>query len=503
MQRTERSIPWVAEARAAATPAEGHEGERVARLWLLAALVAGALTHALFRNAPVGLNLAIWSTGAGAASLLIFGGRKVRARGLLAAGALAILGLAPVVHASDWALGWALPAWLSLLVMIPALVRDEIPFADVVNRPLRAVLKVPAAIGSAAKLRGLRVPPSLIGKAAIGALLGAPFTLAFVLLLSFDDDFVSALGVAYARLGTGLSIVLCTLFWSAIIGVSVAAQRRGLLDAPPDPGRAPVPYRVDGDATLVSAGASSEAPWVSPLTWTLVLGQVAAVLGAYIVVSARHGFGGHSAVREAGETYASYLHAGVLQLLTVAALSVGLVLGGHVLLKSQRSRRLAALECGLLALSAATLGSCFVRIAVYEQAYGATLERIGVAVVAFAVAVVLGLTMVKSLRKSWRAYASTTALALVGIFGAASFFDADSFVAKTNLDRATAGKPLDENYLSSLSSDACSLEAHPFFQSHADARTRVAGGWANAAREHAGWRSFRGLRVCRTPPNAD
>jgi len=209
-------------------------------------------------------------------------------------------------------------------------------------------------------------------------------------------------------------------------------------------------------------------------------------------------------VREPGETYAAYLHAGVLQLLTVAALSVGLVLAGHALLKTHRSRGTTGLECALLALSGATLGSCFLRIHVYEQAYGATLERMGVAVVALAVAVVLALTIVKSLRPSWRAYATTTALALIGIAGGAAFFDADGFVARRNLDRAAAGRPLDAQYLASLSSDACALEAHPFLQANPETREKVAGGWANNERtDHAGWRSYRGLRKCVAPPHVD
>ena len=491
------TAPWIAQAQPTAA-AETRSDEREARRRLGAALLAGALTHALFRHASIGVNLAIWSAGAAAAALVLFRGRRIGARGWLASAGLVLLGLEPVVHASDWALGWALPAWFVLLALLPAFVREDVAFADVAGRPLRAVLHVPASIASAARMRGLRLPPSALGKTVVGVLLGAPFTFAFLLLLSFDDDFVAALGLAYARLGTGVSIALCTLLWTVAIGISIAAQGRGLVHAPrvQAPAYWPPPYRTEGDGAPAMATPKSS-PWVAPLTWSLALGQVTVVLLGYVAVSARHGFGGHSAVREAGETYASYLHAGVLQLLMVAALSVGLVLGGHLLLGEHRSRRMAALECALLSLSGATLASCFLRIRVYEQAYGATLERMGVAVVAAAVAVVLALTMVKSLRTTWRGYATTAALALVCVTGAASFFDADASVARTNLDRASAGRPLDERYLASLSADACAAESHPYLRAHPDARAHIAGGWAYALRdEHAGWRSFRGLRSC-------
>lgn len=226
------------------------------------------------------------------------------------------------------------------------------------------------------------------------------------------------------------------------------------------------PYRGTTDGSVPAALRSG---LVAPLTWSIILGQVALVFLVYGVVNLRTWFGGHAVVRETNETYASHLHAGFFQLLVAASLSVGLVLFGHWLLRpavGDRSgpvpggRALVVVEATLLGATGGALASCWQRLHVYEEAYGATYLRLGVAFVCLAVAFVIALTLAKSVRRDLRSYTSAVGTGLAVLGTVMTLFNADHYVAQTNLDRAARGATIDDAYLEGLSSDACGVLGH-------------------------------------------
>jgi hypothetical protein len=138
-----------------------------------------------------------------------------------------------------------------------------------------------------------------------------------------------------------------------------------------------------------------------------------------------------------------------------------------------------------------TLASCWQRLAVYEDAYGASRLRLGVLVAQIFVLGVLLLTLAKVLLPRWRGYASGVVILAGLVAVAASHFNADAYVATRNLDRAAAGSWLDEDYLASLSADARPALAHPVVVARPDLADRLAA--AYLAPRTGDWRELRGL----------
>jgi hypothetical protein len=233
---------------------------------------------------------------------------------------------------------------------------------------------------------------------------------------------------------------------------------------------------------------------------------VALVFGLFVGTNLRHLFGGSAIVRAAdGPTYASYLHAGVAQLLVAAALSVCLVLAGHRFLRPRRADPpgpvpggpvLVALEATLLGLTGITLASCAQRLAIYEEAYGATHERLGVALVGVAILGILALTLVKVVKRGWRGHSGWTLVLLTGLAVFASGLNTDAYIARTNLARAARGKSLDVGYLASLSGDARSVLSDPVMAVvTSEVAPRLAESYCRSPQPD--WRARRGLGRCR------
>jgi hypothetical protein len=232
------------------------------------------------------------------------------------------------------------------------------------------------------------------------------------------------------------------------------------------------------------------------------------VFGLFVAANVHHLFGGAALVRAPGSlTYATYLHSGFGELLFATMLSVGLVLVGHALLRPRSQGRipgapipggklLATVEGTLLVLTGITVVSCWQRLRIYEDAYGASHLRLGVAFVELSVLGVLVLTLGKVLFRRWTGHAGAvlTLGAAVAVF--ASAMNTDAYVAMRNLDRAMDGKPLDTEYLASLSRDARAALDHPYLKDHPELTTRLED--AYCAAEEGGVRAFRGLGGCGT-----
>ena len=437
---------------------------------LLSGFALGGATQALFYDAPVGVNFTIWVVGLASAAVVLAARRgRIPRRGYVAAGLTAASALAVSLRASSWSLDLGLPLAALLLTFLPAMLDAEASgVEDALLRTLGAPLRLPTAAtnlarGSVAVLDGDGRARAV--RILVGLLFGAPVAVLFGLLLAFDSAFVEALDGARARASTAFLVVLYVLLSGAALLMAHGAlnSARGV-SVPAEPTMPP--YRGTSDG---SAPAVSRSGLVAPLTWSIILGQVALVFVVYGVVNLRTWFGGHAVVRETSETYASHLHAGFFQLLVAASLSVGLVLFGHWLLRpsvGDRSgpvpggRALIVVETTLLGATGGALASCWQRLHVYEEAYGATYLRLGVAFVCLAVAFVIALTLAKSVRRDLRSYTGAVVTGLAVLGTVMTLFNADHYVAQTNLDRAARGASIDDAYLEGLSSDACGVLGH-------------------------------------------
>jgi hypothetical protein len=477
------------------------ERRRHAALTLVVVLVLGTFTQALFWRTGLGVNFSIWNLLVLVSELALFRRRpgRVPPTAIGAITASLLLSLSIVVYASDWTLAIAVPADLALLVAIPFLLRDRPTIAGIATVPmqaLRSLGKTPRAARAATDLsrEALGGGRELIGVGK-GLLLGVPTATLFALLLSVDDDFRRVLGGVFDRCGEACLFTA----WS----LATAAAYLLVFALPPPIGDrdafVPGPYRGAEEMPVATPRATAR---VTPVAWAMVIGQVAAIFGVFVVANLQHLFGGQALVRAPGATtYASYLHAGFAQLLLATALSVCLVVTGHRLLRARDpagetgpvpgGRVLMALEGALLALTGVTVASCAQRLAIYEDAYGATRQRLGVAVIGLAILGVLGLTFAKVVARGWRGHGGATLALLTGIAVFSSGINADAYVATTNLDRSARGKYLDVAYLSTMSCDARSVLGHPVVR--ANAALAKALDEALRRNDTAGWRARRGL----------
>ncbi len=475
---------------------------------VLFAIALGVFTQALFFRAGLGFTWLIWDLLIVAVTLASLGRGRLGPAAIATATACALLGLAFVVRRSDFTAVIALPANIALLLALPVVVAEEVSFVELPTVPLRMLRTlpfVPTALG-----RTITAPRDamvaldggerhIVRRTLAGLVLGLPLAGFFTLLLCADSYFAHTVARVEARLSTATTFTIHAaitavlfLFAHALFANRRADTAREVAKDAPD-----APYRhLDEPSAL---------PHVSPLTWGIVLAQVAAVFLVYVVVHRDTEFGGHAVVQgRADITYASHLHAGFYQLLFATVLAVCLVVAGHRILRAHAGDSevpggiaLKVIESSLLVFTGLTLFSCVNRLRLYEEAYGATNLRVGVAFVALAAFAVLLCTLAKAIFRGMRAFGAITATALTLCTIAAAFFDADGYIAKTNLDRAARGKSLDTEYLVALSADACVAADHPVLRNNAALRSEVIGAWqANSRVDDV--RARRGFTRC--PP---
>ena len=467
-----------------------------------AALVAGVVTQALFWHAGLGLNFWLWDllVLAGSIALLRRGRVPPTAWGAITASAL--LGLSFVLHRSEWTSAIAVPATLLTLAAVPILLVERHTLTDLARLPRRFVptkVLLQAAAAETTKLPAVAVggtAGTVIQPMFRGLVLGIPAASLFACLLASDPDFSQALGQIRDRMGDWAVFSLWSLLSAGSYVFTHALHRARPSES--TAGGEDLPYREPGPDVAVAPP-----PRVSVVAWSTVVAQVALVFALFVGANLRHLFGGKAlVVAQKGLTYANYLHSGFGELLFATILAVCLVLAGHRALRPRGvpvegpvpgGKVLASLEGTLLVLAATTVASCWQRLAIYEDAYGASLQRVGVALIELFVLGVLALTFAKSIARGWKGHLGAVLTFATALAVAASAFDADAYVALKNLDRAWAGATLDERYLFSLSADASAALAHPFVQEHPELSKHLVSAYC---RPRGDLRAFRGIRQC-------
>lgn len=465
---------------------EGAPALGAARI-VFGAAALGVFTQILFFRTGVGFTWFLWNLLLVAVTLATLGRGRLNPAAILTATACALLGFAFVLRRSAFTTAIALPANIALLLALPVIVAEELSFHDLATVPariLRTLPFVPSAIGQTVTLPRDAVVAldggerHVVRRSLAGLLLGLPLAGLFTLLLCADTFFAQTVSRLESRVSTAFSFTVHAGVTALVFVFAYALFARKTAEVTPPGDDAPdAPYR--------SVDEPSALPHVSPLTWGIILAQVAAVFLVYVVVHRDTEFGGHAVVRgRADITYASHLHAGFYQLLFATILAVCLVVAGHRILRMRAEESpvpgglaLKLIESALLVLTGLTLFSCVNRLRLYEEAYGATNLRIGVAFVALGAFVVLLCALAKAVFRGMRAFGAVTATALTVCTIVAAFFDADGYIARTNLDRAARGKPLDTDYLAALSADACAAAEHPVLRNQPELRAFVINQW--------------------------
>lgn len=288
-----------------------------------------------------------------------------------------------------------------------------------------------------------------------GCLLALPALLLFTCLLSSADLIfahyvreLAALRLLRDLLHQGWRVVLALCVgWLAAGGLAYALQRR-----PPAPAEGAEEQMgtlesvVSGLQRILSLG------WVETV---IILASVNLLFLTFVAIQFTYLFGGGSNVSLQGFTYAEYARRGFAELVTVAALALGLILGLEWLSRRDTApQRIAfsALGSVMVALVLCMLASAFQRMRLYEAAYGYTELRLYV----YIFMIWLGVTLLWFGLTLWRrqsCFAIGAFVAALGFLISLNAINPDAFIARQNLVRYQQTGKVDAAYLTTLSED--------------------------------------------------
>jgi hypothetical protein len=275
--------------------------------------------------------------------------------------------------------------------------------------------------------------------AAMGLLAAVPVAGVFGgLLMHADPVFERLMTRAFAvQLDRLVSHVCLTLLWGWVAGGllrAVSADRSGMDRSPARGGR----------LGLGEVGT--------------VLAVIDALFLAFVAVQFRYLFGGAELVQSlTGMSYSEYARRGFFELVTVAALSLPiLLLADWSLDQADRSRvRHFRLLAGLmLLLLDVMLASALIRMRLYTAEYGLTELRFYTTAFMGWLVLVLGWFAATVLRGRRSRFGTGALASGFLVLLALNLINPDAVMARTNVARAVAGRPFDPAYAARLSADA-------------------------------------------------
>jgi hypothetical protein len=289
-----------------------------------------------------------------------------------------------------------------------------------------------------------------------GLLLALPLLLIFgALLAEADPAFAQGLDDLWALFKIEkLPEYLFRAFYVAVLGYVLAGVYLYALTASRQ-------ERVSTDAQQRFA--------ILPLTEaSVVLGSVNVLFFAFVLVQFRYFFGGQANINVAGYTYAEYARRGFNELVVVALGSLLLWIGlSKVTRRAQPAQHwvFAGLGAGLVVLVAIMLVSAFMRLQLYEEAYGFTRLRLYTHVFIIWLGGLLAALIGLELAGRTRYFALACLLAALGFGATLNILGVDSFIVSANVARTQRGQELDAAYLATLSPEAIPALAAAFHDS--------------------------------------
>lgn len=423
-----------------------------------ATAVAAVATDVAVRSGPDGLAGAVLVTLVAVG--LVLNGRVANPQARVLAAAAVVFGVCLCLRTSPWLLPLDVLAVGGLLVLAASLASGgsvlDLTLPAVVARSVHAVvhgLAAPAFL--VAPIGWDRITSKKAVAAARGLALAVPLLLVLgVLLASADAVFAGFFNGWDALTPIEHGVLLLIGAWGMSGLLRLASS--GPAPAPGDLG-----FRL----------GRTEA--------TIVLGSLVALFAAFAVAQmVAASDGGRHVIETAGLTYAEYARTGFFQLLAVAAITFGALLGLRAVTDAAEPRdrrRFTVLALAAVALTLVIVVVAVQRLGLYEDAFGLTMLRlyskvfagwIGVAFVLLA----LDLTGVGHTRH-WLPSAAVTAglLALLAL----NVVNPEARVVGHNVAFAERTGRFDPLYLTDLSDDAVPALVDALPRLSSDARGQV------------------------------
>jgi hypothetical protein len=190
----------------------------------------------------------------------------------------------------------------------------------------------------------------------------------------------------------------------------------------------------------------------------ILFATLSALFLTFVVIQIKYLFAGHDAITKLGYTYAEYAHKGFGELIAVALLTFSLIFLAEKYIERTEDRPsnvFKILTSILVLLILVIMASAFMRLGIYEQAYGFTLDRILVQAFIIWLAAVflwLGCKIIKNVND--RSFIFGLFLSITTFFILFNLINPDAFVTKQNINQFAKSGVLDTTYLASLSADA-------------------------------------------------
>jgi len=185
------------------------------------------------------------------------------------------------------------------------------------------------------------------------------------------------------------------------------------------------------------------------------------LFGAFVALQVAYLFGGVDTIAAIGMTYADYARRGFFELVAVVVLVGGLLLGLEAVV-AHRTRLYVAAAMTLVVLTTVVLASSWLRLGLYQDAYGWTELRfyVAAAIAFLAIDLAAAAFLIVRNRAQWlpHAIAASSLIVLVGV----NVIGPQAFITGRNLERSIVpsvvpeyGDPgLDAGYLGTLDADA-------------------------------------------------
>jgi hypothetical protein len=205
---------------------------------------------------------------------------------------------------------------------------------------------------------------------------------------------------------------------------------------------------------------------------SIVLGSVALLFAAFVVVQFQYFFGGQANIHIDGYTYSEYARKGFGELVAVAFFSLLLILGFGAITKrdSETQRKtFSSLSAGIVALVLVMLFSAYKRLVLYETAYGFSELRTYTHIFMIWLGLLLVATVVLEIVRRERLFAFAALIASIGFAASLPVLNVDAFIVRQNVQRVMDGNTefksdsvrgqlesdvLDISYFTQLSADA-------------------------------------------------
>ncbi|HSG42225.1 MAG TPA: DUF4173 domain-containing protein [Anaerolineales bacterium] len=200
---------------------------------------------------------------------------------------------------------------------------------------------------------------------------------------------------------------------------------------------------------------------------SIVLGSVAVLFLAFVIIQFQYFFGGNANISVEGYTYSEYARRGFGELVSVAFFSLLMLLGlGAITNREKETQRkvFSGLGIILVALVIVMLFSAFQRLVLYELNYGFSRLRTYTHVFMIWLGLLLITVVVLEVMRRERSIGLAMVLASLGFVISLSVLNVDGFIVKQNIQREIEGLAndnltqgrvvLDNQYFLDLSDDA-------------------------------------------------